>query len=270
MHKTYIKDELINNITKILVSEIFNHHKIHYDRRPLIEASNSISEPKFRVIDSKIIEVLKRIPCYNEGFSIDPLIDIAESSISKTEIFMISHRWLQSGNLYKKQKPDNEQNEKASAINEFTKWRKSWVSSRHSFTPDIFYWIDYSCIDQENSSLAIPFLPLWVACCERFLRIDSPEYNSRTWCRFESFLSYHFSFADHHMVINTQFKSKWPHTGDEKHIEILDPLAGEITNKQDLNYIKIITNTFTAPGYKKFNLNKSNSTDNNCIKGFFL
>ena len=74
---------------------------------------------------------------------------------------------------------DSEENSKALALNEFTKWRRNWSLKNNGFEPEIFYWIDYSCLDQLNPHDGVQLLPLWVACCERFLKIDTPEYDKR-------------------------------------------------------------------------------------------
>jgi hypothetical protein len=150
---------------------------------------------------------------------------------------MVSHRWLRPSLDPALAHPDGPNAEKARAINEFSHWRRQWVLHRHGFIPEIFYWIDYSCIDQENPGDAVPLLPLWVACCERFLRIETADYDERTWCRVEPLLSYVFSFADHHVSIGLDFRYRWPHFGEEAGRPILDPRGGKLTNPDDMRLI---------------------------------
>ena len=139
---------------------------------------------------------------------------------------------------YKKAHPDSKENSKALALNEFTKWRRNWSLKNHGFEPEIFYWIDFACLDQLNPHDGVPLLPLWVACCERFLKIDSPEYDKRAWCRLEPLLSYVFSFADHMNTIDLDYKCNWPLTGREEESFLMDPNKGKTTDPRDLLLIK--------------------------------
>jgi hypothetical protein len=150
---------------------------------------------------------------------------------------MVSHRWLRPSLEPSRSQADNPGGEKARALNEFSRWRRQWVLHRHGFLPEIYYWIDYSCIDQENSAAAVPLLPLWVACCERFLRIETADYDERAWCRVEPLLSYVFSFADHHVSIGLDFSCRWPYFGEEVSRPILDPRGGKLTNPEDMKLI---------------------------------
>jgi hypothetical protein len=116
------------------------------------------------------------------------------------------------------------------------------VETNHGFIPEIFYWIDFSCINQHDLTSAIPLLQLWVACCERFLRIETPDYSERAWCRLEPLLSYVFQFADHHTIIHLDFKYSTTSFQHGKEIEtlILNPLDGKSTDQADLAKIQPI------------------------------
>lgn len=57
-----------------------------------------------------------------------------------------SDRWLRPDASH----PDDTENHKARAIGEFTRWRQSWVMRDHGFRPNILYWLDYSCLDQDD------------------------------------------------------------------------------------------------------------------------
>ena len=125
-------------------------------------------------------------------------------------------------------------------------WRRQWVLNKHGFLPEIFFWIDFSCIDQNDTSVAVPLLPIWVACCERFLRIDTDDYDSRAWCRVEPLLAYMFSFADHHLSIDLSYNCKWPDTGTETRLPILNPTDAETTLPEDQRLIAPLTNLAMA------------------------
>jgi len=83
----------------------------------------------------------------------------------------------------------------------------------------------------------VQLLPVWVACCERFLRIDDPNYDSRAWCRLEPLLAAAFSFADHQTVIRPGFVNCWPDKGRGLSARLLDPRQGRLTNAADMNKI---------------------------------
>ncbi|CAM4762756.1 unnamed protein product [Rotaria magnacalcarata] len=132
-----------------------------------------------------------------DSFQVIPeLFDLAENR----------HRWLRPRLNSNEAHPDSIDNQKAKVINEFTKWRRHLVALMHDFVPQTFYWIDFYCIYQYDIGPAIPLLPLWVACCEQFLRIETPDYSDRAWCRLEPLLFYVFQFANHHTIIRLDFK----------------------------------------------------------------
>ena len=206
----------------------------------MIKLANDLGGAPMKLVHWKKIEELKRIPKHDEIHVVDALRGITNYLTNEVEIFMISHRWLRPS-LTVSAHPDDINNSKATAITEFSMWRRQWVLSKHGFLPEIFYWIDFSCIDQENSDAAIPLLPLWVACCERFLRIETEDYNERAWCRIEPLLSYIYSFADHHIAIDIDYKCNWPNIGKEEYLPILDPGLGYVTNPIDYDLIKPLT-----------------------------
>lgn len=222
----------------ILSCDKFRVKASSFDRRGLIQRGDAIGGPQMLLLHSKRIEELGRIPHYDEQMATAAVRGIEEFGAQIVEVIMISHKWLRPSADPHLAHPDTEDNAKAIAINEFSKWRREWVSSRHGFIPEIYYWIDYSCVDQSNSADAIPLLPLWTACCERFLQIESEGYDDRAWCRLERMLSYVYSFADHHISISLNFRCSWPSTGTEVKKLILDPSEGATTDPNDLPYLK--------------------------------
>jgi hypothetical protein len=181
---------------------------------------------------------LGRIPRSEEGQAVDAIRGIDSFGAPVVEVFMVSHRWLRPSLDPLLPHPDNPGGDKARALAEFSRWRRQWVLTRHGFLPEIFYWIDYSCIDQDNAAAAVPLLPLWVACCERFLRIETEDYDERAWCRVEPLLSCVFSFADHHVSIRPDFRYRWPHFGAAVARPLLDPQGGKLTNPDDRSLIR--------------------------------
>jgi hypothetical protein len=191
-----------------------------------------------RLLHWKKLVDLQRIPRSDERESVDAISGIDDFGAPDVEVFMVSHRWLRPSIDRTQAHPDGVGNEKAKTINEFSLWRREWVLKRHRFLPEIYYWIDFCCMDQSNTEGAVPMLPLWIACCERFLRIETVDYEERTWCRVEPLLSYVFSFADHHVSIGLDFRFKWPYTGVRAEAAILDPCTGKTTCPEDMGLIR--------------------------------
>jgi hypothetical protein len=181
---------------------------------------------------------LGRLPHSDEGEAVDAIAGIDHFGAPAVEVFMVSHRWLRPSLDRRHSHPDGPENAKVKALNEFSLWRRQWVLHRHGFLPELYYWIDYSCIDQNHAEVAVPLLSLWVACCERFLRIETPDYDDRTWCRLEPLLSYCFSFADHHTSIEMDFRYRWPYHGTDSPRFILDPRTGKNTDPEDTRRIE--------------------------------
>ena len=228
---------LWENVLDVLASDEVRTRAAGVDRRPLIRRANSLGGPAMRLLHWGKLAELGRIPRSDEGHAVDAIEGIDAFGWPVVEVFMVSHRWLRPSLDPARSHPDGPGGEKARAINEFSRWRREWVRSKHGFTPEIFYWIDYSCIDQDDTAAAVPLLPLWVACCERFLRVETEDYDERTWCRVEPLLSYVFSFADHHVSIGLDFRCRWPYSGEETVRPILDPREGKLTNPDDMRVI---------------------------------
>jgi hypothetical protein len=198
-----------------------------------------------RLLHGRKLVELGRIPRSDEGQAVDAIRGIDAFGAGIVEVFMVSHRWLRPSLNPSLSHPDTAAGEKARVINEFSLWRREWVLNKHGFAPEIFYWIDYSCMDQGDTAAAVPLLPLWVACCERFLRVETPDYDERAWCRVEPLLSYVFSFADHHVSVGLDFRCRWPHFGEEVARPILDPCAGKLTVPADMRWIQPLVEVAT-------------------------
>ncbi len=235
--------KLWTQIKEILSTGAFRSQARSYDRRSLIEKSNNLEGPPMMLLHWEELETLKRIPHSSENRAVDALIGIETYGAGEVEIFMVSHRWLQPSLDPSKSHPDTSLHEKAKAIREFSLWRRQWVQNNHGFLPEIFYWIDYCCIDQTNTENAVPLLPLWVACCERFLRIETPDYHERAWCRIEPLLGNVFSFTDHQTIISTRFRNPWPNTGQELQSVLLYHVQGLLTNPEDISLIQQLVQT---------------------------
>ncbi|CAF1126061.1 unnamed protein product [Didymodactylos carnosus] len=228
--------DMWSRVSEVLKNKDFVQDVSGFDRRALIKQANDLKGPRMRLLHWSQIVQTRRIPHSDDNLTVDAIEGINMYGAARCEIFMVSHRWLRPSLNPVEAHPDSVANEKARALNEFSRWRRTWVYKQHGFSPEIFYWIDFCCIDQHNMISAIPLLPLWVACCERFLRIETEDYHERAWCRLEPLLSYVFQFADHHTVIKLDFKCPRTglHCGTETMTTILDPREGKFTDPSDM------------------------------------
>jgi hypothetical protein len=222
----------LEEVRSVLLNKSFRRLAKTFDRRGLIASSNRIGPPML-LLPSDVPERLNRIPHFDEGLAKGAIDEIDEGRASSVEIFMFSHRWLRSSPDPTQAHPDDVGNSKARTLVKFTQWRKKWVIDNHGFDPFIYYWIDYSCFDQKNLDSNLAMLPLWVACCERFVRFETPDYFDRAWCRLEVLLSYVFGFADHHLVIDSTFQTASQKRGKAGQDTIQDPSQGNTTDPAD-------------------------------------
>jgi hypothetical protein len=219
-------------VTRVLRNETFRGMARGFDRRSLIKDANEIG-PAMRLLHCRCLEKLGRLPAFHEAMSEDAVAGINRFGAQRVEIFMVSHRWLRPSLDPALAHADDPQNTKAKALTEFARWRRRWVQRKHGFEPEIFYWVDFSCFDQQDVANYLPMLPLWVACCERMLRYETDDYHDRAWCRLELLLSHTFSFADHHVVIGAGFAASADENGKQERSVVRRPTEGLVTDAAD-------------------------------------
>jgi hypothetical protein len=237
MGVSFPSDSLWERTLGVLSGREFADSAGGFDRRRLIAQADTLGGPAMRLVHWERLAELGRIPRSNEGVAVAAADGIDRYGAGAVEIFMVSHRWLQPSLDPTRSHPDDATGSKARAINEFSVWRRKWVRHRHGFLPEVYYWLDYTCMDQDNTAAAVPLLPLWVACCERILRIETADYDARAWCRVEPLLAHTFSFADHQTAIGIGYRCRWPDTGMLVERPLLDPKGGQLTDPADMGLI---------------------------------
>ncbi len=223
----------------VLNDPMFRQSGSDFDRRNIIMAANEIGPP-MKLVHWHRLEQLGYLPDYCSSCAEDALAGINQFGAPNVEIFMVSHRWLNASMDGCISHPDDAHSTKAKALVEFSRWRRDWVMRRHGFFPEIYYWIDYCCFDRSNLSTNMAMLPVWIACCERVLCIETHDYHSRAWCRLELLLSYAFNFADHQTVIDLTFLAVSSHVGREETHVLRRPRAGRLTDASDAKYIEAL------------------------------
>jgi hypothetical protein len=221
-----------DDVSRVLRGETFRRARA-FDRRSLIQRANEVG-PAMRLLHWDRLKSLGRLAAFSEGCTEDAVEGINRFGAPSVEIFMVSHRWLRPSLDDAFSHPDDASNTKAKALAEFAQWRRCWVQRRHGFEPEIFYWLDFSCFDQQDVANNLPMLPLWVACCERMLRYETDDYHDRAWCRLELLLSYTFAFADHHVAIRAGFVASKSGDGSEEGSLLRRPTEGMVTHAGDI------------------------------------
>jgi len=150
-------------------------------------------------------------------------------------VFFVSHRWLRPDAT--PAHPDNEEKSKHAAIVEAI----SRISRETFPGKNIWMWVDYSCIDQDNRLEAvrgIMSLPLTVLASDAFLALVSPDYSSRAWCLSEvsyaatGFIPQFFASVPSGELVTP------PNVGDD-----IDPRTGSLTVQDDRPLIDILFHT---------------------------
>eukprot|EP01040_Poterioochromonas_malhamensis_P008300 gene8300-8977_t len=109
-----------------------------------------------------------------------------------------SHRWSQP----KENQPDTKEHIKAKCLFNFGE------DLACRFHQQVFYWIDFACIDQNDVSLSnicVAMIPLFVGCCNSVLFFENAaeqsegknEYEERIWTRAERVCAYFANAATH-------------------------------------------------------------------------
>ena len=226
-----------DKVRAMIQHPLFQRSGRNFDRRELIKAANSLG-PTMRLLHWAQLQETGQIPAFDQNKAENALSGIDKYGAPGVEIFMLSHRWLRPSIDVTQSHPDDSSSSKARAIIEFTNWRRRWVQTRHGFVPQLFYWIDYSCLDRRDMANNITMLPLWVACCERVLCFETDDYHSRAWCRLELLLSHVFGFADHQTVIDPGFRAQFATEGREQRLILEAPSKGDMTDPIDLDAIR--------------------------------
>ncbi|GIM06512.1 hypothetical protein Vretimale_10811 [Volvox reticuliferus] len=113
-------------------------------------------------------------------------------------VVFVSHRWLGRGS------PDDDHRTKLKQVMAIA---AHMSKCRGVPEKEVFLWLDYSVIDQDNPMPGVQALPIYIACCEEFVYIQHDEYWQRAWCLTEQFMHWKLATSGRKHVLN-------PHTLD--------------------------------------------------------
>lgn len=191
-----------------------------------------------RVVSHERLQELKAIPrsgC-NETVPVEEAHADASREGKKPRIFMCSHRWLRPSTSRSVSHPDDKRNSKARILVEFANW---YVANRQEIDlhTKVFFFIDFSCIDQDSPLSGTLMLPLYVATCHNVVCFETPDFSERAWCLLEVFMGCVLCYGgDYPFVIDRAFADK----GQREHREsrlLRDPTKGKLTLAADAKAI---------------------------------
>ena len=198
-------------------------------------------ELAMRVISLERLQKLREIPrssCH-ETVSVEEAHEAALREGKKARIFMCSHRWLRPSTQRTVYHPDDENNSKARILADFAKWYTENRQQIDLHTKDFFF-IDFSCIDQDSPLSGTLMLPLYVATCHNVVCFETSDFSERAWCLLEVFMGCVLCHGgDFPFVINRTFAN----SGQREHREtrlLSDPTKGKLTLDTDANAIAIL------------------------------
>lgn len=235
-------------VHSIVVKEIMDHPEVWVcetkDYRKVVERLRQIEVPAMNLIHGSVIERLGRIPRSSERdesgnpyyVTLDDVVSNWEPHDDMTdfEIDFLSHRW----SFPREGLPDDELNSKAEIVVRLSNYTKSL------YKKDCYWWIDYTCADQENCAGHIASLPLYIAASSiRSVYIPGGDYDNRGWIRVERALSAAlcspraWKFIPYSCYDEDVPKEEW--------WTIEDPAEGESTNPLDQHYLVTLSRLAT-------------------------
>eukprot|EP00961_Rhodomonas_salina_P294140 3934315-Rhodomonas_salina.1 len=230
------------------------------------------SLPAMRVLSQKKLAELGRIPRSHEGHQEDALQAVERcgrdfDGAPNAVLIFFSHRWLRPNwceamgrdlawgtpereeaqkKKYAVGDPDDAEHSKAKALIAFGAWfqRRKRSTNIGDFmattfgqltgTPEIFWWIDWACTDQDNPGPDMAALPAYAGACAMMLAGWTPEYAQRGWCQVELLMGYAFMQYGHTpMVLPEKFEDHDQNAWEESAVVLADPCEGQLSNPSD-------------------------------------
>ena len=179
-------------------------------------------------------------------------------TIAIAKIFFFSHRWIRGGwcetlgrdlpwgseERIKADKagiivgdPDSAHKEKAAALIEWTMWYA--MNKNNGSIDNIFFWIDWPCVDQENKGPSMAALPAYVAASHNIVAAWTNDYDGRAWCQLERMMACSYmAEGDLIYAFSEGFANSEDVITQETIHFVPSPSSGDITNKDDIKVIE--------------------------------
>ena len=150
--------------------------------------------------------------------------------------------------------PDSGDDEKATALVHYARWLRAQMLRSNVAFPyfpisddlEVFYWIDFCCVDQTNPGPDMKALPAYVAVSAGILSYFSEGYKDRAWCRVELMLAHSFMASGNNVYVLPQnFRYEGHQQGIDdpplgRAFSFPDPLEGNITNNDDWAIVRTL------------------------------
>ena len=103
---------------------------------------------------------------------------------------------------------------------------------------EIFYWIDWPCVDQTNPAADMAALPATAAICHMAVTAWSADYSSRAWCQVELMMMHAFNTTGAAVLVVEEgfVDTNQPRVQSER-VTVPDPAGGDLTNENDRSLI---------------------------------
>ena len=152
--------------------------------------------------------------------------------------------------------PDDASHSKAKALVHWVEWFKREVAqiglmgtpsgtfNTYSLSPhieEVYFWIDWPCVDQTNPAAGIAALPAYVSTCHVLVAAWTAEYANRAWCRVELLTAQAFMKNGDRIFVCEETSAPLPSGKGSMHkekVQILPPTGGKITNEADLTVVE--------------------------------
>jgi hypothetical protein len=168
------------------------------------------------------------------------------STLHQKDVEWGSAEWLEAAVAEKHYvgMPDSEGNDKARDLIEWMRWLK-WRTSRETkfmenYLPrkcrDVYFFIDWPCVDQTDPVAEICALPAFVSSCSLIASYFTEEYKGRAWCQAELLVARAFCALPVVMRVPLGFKHEEQLFLTAGQLTLPDPSNEEtamITNQED-------------------------------------
>eukprot|EP00928_Gymnodinium_smaydae_P037957 TRINITY_DN26287_c0_g1_i1.p1 TRINITY_DN26287_c0_g1~~TRINITY_DN26287_c0_g1_i1.p1 ORF type:complete len:1787 (+),score=425.39 TRINITY_DN26287_c0_g1_i1:139-5499(+) len=159
-----------------------------FRRWGLVQKSEGIADtgaPPLRLLKASTLESLGELPrC--DGSGALPVNQVLPQGARKGVVIVyFSHTW--SRLLH----PDTLGGTKAHALVQFARWFKA-RAKKQGLDADLYFWIDYCCLREDEAAKGMAALPLYVAACSDILTWRTSDFDRRCWPLMDRLLAYCF------------------------------------------------------------------------------